>query len=250
MSALNILIVEDDVLTQELFYKTLEPAGHQIVGVSQTLPEALSIVQQQRVDLAILDVHLPNSVDGLAVANELLRYQWMPIIFVTGHDDDATLERIKATHPVGYLSKPFRPVDLTMKITLATDRFWSAQPPANLLPDYLFVPNENRLIPVSKTSIVYAEARGNFTCLFVRNRKDPYVVTDNLKNVAAHLTQSPFYRISRSHVVNLHYMAYIEGNQLFMQATDESAGVVLRGISIPAETRPNLLKRLTVLRAR
>ncbi|MBC3783864.1 LytR/AlgR family response regulator transcription factor [Spirosoma utsteinense] len=250
MKPLKILIVEDDELTVELLTVTLQQAGHSVVGVARTLAEAVRISQQQPVDLALLDVHLPGSEDGIAIARMLMQQDRIPFLFITGQTGATTLKQLKALRPVGFLSKPFSPVDLIMQIDLAIERTPSLHAPSSLLPDHLLIPDDGRLIPVRQSDIVFAEARTNFTCLFVRNRKDPFVVTDNLKNIATRLTLPSFYRVSRSYVVNLQYLAYIEGNKLFLTSFDEGTANGPRPIPIPADTRPGLLKQLTVLRAR
>lgn len=250
MKTLKILIVEDEEIAVELLTVTLQQAGHSVAGVARTLGGAVALVQQQPVDLALVDVHLPGSEDGITIARALMQQGRLPLIFITGQTDANTLTKLKSLQPAGFLSKPFSPVDLIMQIDLAIERTPSLQPPGGLLPDYLLIPDDGRLIPIRQSDIVLAEARANFTCLFVRNRKDPFVVTDNLKNVATRLTLSSFYRVSRSHVVNLQYLAYIEGSNLFLTVSDEGPGQVPRAIPIPADTRPGLLRQLTVLRAR
>lgn len=248
MKTLNILIVEDEELTVELLTVMLQQAGHSVAGVARTLAGAVTLVQQQPVDLVLLDVHLPGSENGIAIAHALMQQERIPLIFITGQTNENTLAQLRTLQPAGFLSKPFSPVDLIMQIDLAIERTSSLRSPVGLLPDYLLIPDDGRLVPVRLSDIVFAEARTNFTCLFVRNRKDPFVVTDNLKNVATRLTLSSFYRVSRSHVANLQYLAYIEGNKLFLTISDE--GPAPRAIPIPADARPGLLKQLTVLRAR
>ncbi len=251
MSTRNILLVEDDHLTAETMTATLEAAGYPIVGVARTLDEALALVRRERVDLAVIDVELQGSrSDGVSVALELLQHQEVLLIFVTGHTDSDTLRRIKSTQPAAFLSKPFQPVDLTMQVALALQSSESRSDRATaLLPDFLLLPDNGQWVNVGQAEVVFAEANRSLTSVYVFNRRNPFVVSNNLGNIVGQLTLPTFYKLSRSCVVNLHFLAGLKDNQVLLRLSDEPKSPP-KAFLIPAEKRAELLRRLPLVKAR
>ncbi len=249
MQAWNLLLVEDDPMTCEFMVAVLTQAGHAVTK-ARTLAEAVAVVRAKPVELAIIDVELPGSTgDGVAVARELLHHRPMPLIFVTGHTDADTLQRVKTTQPAAFLSKPFQPIDLTMQVELVMQATQAQRAAENLLPDCLLLLDNGQWIKVRKAEIVYAQADGNYTNLFVFNRLKPHVVTNNLKNVIPQLTLSRFYPLSRSYIVNLDYLIGLKETQLLLRIS-ENPKAAPQPIPIPAEGRAALLRRLPLVRSR
>lgn len=246
----TILLVEDDALAAEMMASTLREAGYAVADVARTLAKALTVVRQQPVDLAILDVELHGSAgDGVAVAQAILEHQTIPLIYVTGHTDAVTLRRVRSTQPAAFLSKPFHPVDLTMQVALVLQASVPRTPAENLLPGCLLVFNNGQWINIRQSEVVYAQADGNYTKLFVFNRPKPLMVTNNLKNVVPQLTLPVFYHLSRSHVVNLHYLAGLKETQLLLTLSDNPR-TDSQPVQIPAEARAALIRRLPLVQSR
>jgi two-component system, response regulator PdtaR len=105
----RILVVEDDALVAAYIRDVLEETGYVVPGVASTAAEAFALVAGMLPQLALVDIRLPGSLDGIEVARVLLERYHVPSIFLTGINDEATLERAKAARPLGFLHKPFRP---------------------------------------------------------------------------------------------------------------------------------------------
>ncbi len=58
-------------------------------------------------DLILMDIHLGQGMNGIETANYICRERSVPILFVSGLSDSATLEEAREVRPVGYLMKPF-----------------------------------------------------------------------------------------------------------------------------------------------
>jgi len=98
-----VLIVEDDYFIANDLAKGFEAAGLRIVGPVPSLAEALALVEQERIDGAVLDINL----DGekvYEVADALIA-RGVPTVFVTGYE--------RPSIPVRYLGIPLclKPVD-------------------------------------------------------------------------------------------------------------------------------------------
>ena len=61
------LIVEDEMILRLNAVEMLEDMGFSVIN-SETADEALTIMEKQRVELLISDIHMPGKLDGLALA--------------------------------------------------------------------------------------------------------------------------------------------------------------------------------------
>ena len=103
----SILIVEDDALFAEQLATSVRSLGHEVSGIAQDAHQALALVETlPKVHLALLDIGLPGERDGIALSAILRERFGIPFIFISEHSDEATLRRIKASKPRGYLCKP------------------------------------------------------------------------------------------------------------------------------------------------
>ena len=115
----KILILEDDDLVAWSLREMLNLAGYEVTGIATTVNDALFMTQDRRPDLAIVDVRLPGSRDGIEGA-ELLRQQFgIPVIFLTGGIDQMTALRAADVEGSGYLLKPVRGEQLIEAIRVA-----------------------------------------------------------------------------------------------------------------------------------
>lgn len=127
-SALRVLIVEDEPLYGRLLTAFVHSLGHVPVGPATSGEEALQLFDQEpRPQLALLDINLSGSLDGIDVAEALLARQRVPLIFNTSLADTATFNRAKQVGPSAYLVKPFDQVVLERAIALALHNFATGQ---------------------------------------------------------------------------------------------------------------------------
>jgi CheY-like chemotaxis protein len=111
-NALRILVVDDELLIADYVISVLEDAGHTVVGLAMTAEEALVLLRQTSVDVAVLDVTLKGDVDGVELARTIRRDHGLPHLFISGSGDPQTRQRADATSPLAFLQKPFRDAQL------------------------------------------------------------------------------------------------------------------------------------------
>lgn len=102
----SILIVEDEMILATNTKMSLEDAGHRVSGIAITGEDALSMIEKEKPDLAIVDITLRGEMDGIAAARTMIEEYGIPVIYVTGNADEGTLERARQTNPAGILQKP------------------------------------------------------------------------------------------------------------------------------------------------
>jgi len=103
-----ILCVDDEDDVREINSEILASFGYQVLQASDGL-EALKIFEQHKdhIALVLTDVVMPN-MGGVELAKELyLNYPSLPIIFVSGYDENHLLEIPKTVSHTRILEKPF-----------------------------------------------------------------------------------------------------------------------------------------------
>ena len=104
--SMRVVVADDHTLVRQSVIKAVggEP-GVEIVGEAADGPSTVTAVAAHAPDLVVLDIAMPGS-DGLAVA-ELLRrdHPEVKIVFLSMHDDDASLQRAVGLGAQGFVSK-------------------------------------------------------------------------------------------------------------------------------------------------
>ncbi|WP_427501240.1 two-component system response regulator [Methylomonas sp. MED-D] len=119
MQASKILIVEDEGIIAMDIRRQLEGFGYQVVATAFSGGQAITLANQHKPDLVMMDIVLKGEMDGISAAQAIVESLRIPVIFLTAYSDSATLARAKATGAYGYLVKPFRPDELHASIEVA-----------------------------------------------------------------------------------------------------------------------------------
>ena len=115
----SILVVEDEGIVARDLQETLTRLGYHIAGVASEGRQAVSLAEQRKPELVMMDVSLRGDIDGIQAARLIQEQSHIPVIFLTGHSDAATLQRAVSTGPLGYLLKPFQEIELRCAIEVA-----------------------------------------------------------------------------------------------------------------------------------
>ena len=81
--------------------------GYQVAAAASTTDEALNAVELHRPDLVLMDITLAGNVNGIVAAVAIRGNFLVPVVFLTAHADDGTMERAVAAGGFGYVLKPF-----------------------------------------------------------------------------------------------------------------------------------------------
>jgi len=120
----RILVVEDERIVARDLQRRLHRLGYTVCAIAGSGPEAIEQAAQTQPDLVLMDIVLDGPMDGIEAAAQIRARADIPIIYLTAHADDGTLQRAKATEPFGYLLKPFdtRVVQTTIEMALYKHR--------------------------------------------------------------------------------------------------------------------------------
>ncbi len=103
---LNILLVEDEIITALLLKKEIRNIGY-VINTNVTSGEkAIDSVLKNPPDLILMDIGLAGKIDGIDTMKQIKLTLDIPVIFMTGYSDTVTKNRAQIEKPLGYLDKP------------------------------------------------------------------------------------------------------------------------------------------------
>jgi two-component system KDP operon response regulator KdpE len=113
----KILVIEDDQEIRRFLKASLENHGYELIE-SETGQRGLDLVADERPDLVLLDLGLPD-VDGLSVIRRLRGWSEVPLIVISARGREA--DKVKALDGGAddYLTKPFSVGELQARIRVA-----------------------------------------------------------------------------------------------------------------------------------
>ncbi|MDR1070685.1 MAG: response regulator transcription factor [Gracilibacteraceae bacterium] len=113
----RIFLVEDDQAIAGNLALLLRSEGFTVTR-APTRGEALAALAGNKIDLALLDISLPDG-NGFAVCTEIKETQNIPVIFLTASGDEASVVTGLNMGADDYITKPFRPRELIARIRSA-----------------------------------------------------------------------------------------------------------------------------------
>jgi two-component system, LytTR family, response regulator len=206
---IKALIVDDEKEAHDVLERLLvRISGIDIVGHVFDADDTLPMVKSLKPDIIFLDIQMPGS-DGICIANTL-KINKIPVtvVFVTAFSNYA-LAALKAS-AFDYLLKPVNIDDLTDVIS----RFRSEKV-TNTLEEKLEILIENYYLKpklvfntrsgciiLDDNDIIYCQADVNYTRFFLTGKREE-LVTVNVAKVHEMLPRDRFYRLDRSHIINM-----------------------------------------------
>jgi len=106
MPQLNVMIVEDELITAKAIAVLLKKLNYKPISIVSSGEEALSKIKNLDLDLILMDIILAGNMDGIETAKIINTNYNIPIIFITAYGDKKTLNRAKLSEPYGYIVKP------------------------------------------------------------------------------------------------------------------------------------------------
>ena len=111
---MNVLVVEDDTITQMYLEHMLLNDGHKIVGFAASGELAIEKAEKDKPDIILMDIELEGDMNGIDAADHIRKQTDIPVVFITGNSDRVKSdERMQSIKPLAVLIKPVMNGDLT-----------------------------------------------------------------------------------------------------------------------------------------
>ena len=127
----KILIIEDEEAIAELEKDYLELSGFEVI-ICNRGDLGLNMALKEDFDLIILDLMLPE-VDGFDICRQVRQEKNIPIIMVSAKKDDIDKIRGLGLGADDYISKPFMPQELLLRIYAVLRRTYKEDSPLLVL---------------------------------------------------------------------------------------------------------------------
>lgn len=122
----RILIVDDEPALQHLVGEILTQAGYE-TDAALSCTQALERVRTAAPDAVLLDVMLPDG-DGFSLLGQLRRERDLPVLFLSAREEDDARLRGLGLGADDYITKPFLPQELLLRLRAVLRRVYREEP--------------------------------------------------------------------------------------------------------------------------
>ena len=117
----KIMVVDDEMHIRELVRFYLDKAGFDTIEAANA-EEALDIVENQYIDLAVVDIMMPG-MDGFELVEQMRQYREFPVIMLTAKSQSKDKLRVFSLGIDDYVTKPFDPDELMARVKTILKRY-------------------------------------------------------------------------------------------------------------------------------
>ncbi len=217
---IKAIIVDDDKRQQEILEKKILAHCPQIAlaGMASNVPDGVKLIKEQKPQLVFLDVEMP-PLTGFDLLKTFSPVEF-EVIFVTAFTDFA-YKAFKVA-AVDYLHKPFLDQELVIAVAKAEEKIVQKAPNAihHLLNNInnntvdnvkIGLPTLSGITYVRVKDIMHIEGANEY-CRFHFMDKPAEMISKKMGEIEEVLKEYNFYRIHKSHIVNLSYVKqYLRG---------------------------------------
>lgn len=211
----NVLIVEDEFLTIHRLKLVLNNMGFNVIGDAMSAKEAIAILEQQKVDLALLDINIKGNQNGIWLGQYIADNYQIPFIYLTAYSQNEIMGQAIKTKPYAYLTKPFNEAEVFASITLAVDNFNETKHNNETNKnEHLIIKHNQQLVKLAFTEIDFFETYDNYLKISVGTNS--YLYRKTLKEIIAQLPSNHFVQTHRGYVVNMLNVTRMNNNVLIV----------------------------------
>lgn len=221
---IRCIAVDDEAYAAEILATYIKRIPFlELTGVTTNAFEALSLVQEGKVDLVFLDIQMPEltGIQFLKICGSKCK-----VILTTAYPEYA-LDGFEHD-VVDYLLKPISFERFYKAVQKVEQLLVPPAPPAETdnagnspsqlnNQDYMFIKGEskNKFIKVAYQDILYIEGLKNYISVFTD--KGRIVTYLTLREIEQYLPKNRFYRVHKSYIIPIDKIAMIDGNTIFIK---------------------------------
>ena len=198
----HILVLDDDQDLRETLAEQLSLHEEFEILTAETAGEAIAKVREQRVDLAIMDVGLPD-MDGREAVKLMRKHGFRsPIIMLTGQDSDSDTVLGLEAGANDYVAKPFKFAVLLARVRAQLRQYAASEDAVFQIGPYSFKPGSKLLVGENGSKLKLTE-KETAILRFLYRASQQVVSRDTLlaevwgynANVTTHTLETHIYRL-------------------------------------------------------
>jgi DNA-binding LytR/AlgR family response regulator len=234
--SLSCIIVEDLQVAANYLIKCCEKSKLvEVKGHFMNVPDALSFVNENTVDIIFLDVEMPGP-NGFELLDQIA---FLPKIILTTSKKEYAYDAFEYK-VTDFLKKPFsyeRFLEAMQKVLATPAIAADAAADTESSSDHIYIKSEGKLVRLSNDSILFMESMGDYV-KFVTTDNKKYITHNTIKNLEDKVNKQYFLKVHRSYIVNLHKIDDLRENCLFIKGAEIPVSKAFKSIVI---SRLNIL---------
>jgi len=210
---INCIAIDDEPLALKQMSSYIEKTPFlNLVKLCESAIEAISVVQNNTIDLMFVDINMPD-LSGMDFVKSLDKGP--KIIFTTAYSEYA-IDGFKVD-AIDYLLKPIGYAEFLRAAQKAHEliKLKSVGEPSelNINDDFLFIKSDYKLLRVNLKDILYIEGMREYVRIHLVNQK-PLMTLLSMKALEEQLPGNRFMRVHRSFIVSLKMVTTIERQRI------------------------------------
>lgn len=204
------LIAEDNLLERDMLAVLLGKIDQaEVVAVCDSGLSAMQYLMTNEVDIIFSDIDMPE----LSGINLLKSLEYQPVfVFISAHSNYAV--QGFDLDVADFILKPISLQRLLKAFGKAKEKVEKQKLPVPLPvlqaeDPFIFVRTSDGLQKIRTADITYAESKGNFSVIFLRDGSQ-YMVLVALKNLASQLPEAQFVRIHKYYLINWNLVTLVQ----------------------------------------
>ena len=223
--SLSCIIVEDLQVAANYLIKCCEKSKlADVKGHFTNVPDALSFVNENTVDLIFLDVEMPGP-NGFELIDQI---PFLPKIILTTSKKEYAYDAFEYK-VTDFLKKPFT-YERFLEAMQKAQASLIAEGVDTEASDHIYIKSEGKLIRLSNDSILYIESMGDYVKFVTADKK--YITHNTIKNLEDKVNKQYFLKVHRSYIVNLHKIDDLRENCLFIKGMEIPVSKAFKSIVI------------------
>ncbi|MEL6867315.1 MAG: LytTR family DNA-binding domain-containing protein [Bacteroidota bacterium] len=241
---MKCIIVDDEPLAREGVELNIEEVSFlELVGQFGNAISANDFLANNEVDLMFLDVQMP----GLTGIEFIRSLNNPPLIILTTAYSEYALEGFEL-EVVDYLVKPIRLSRFIKAVNRAKEIYDLHQQSSkskmtveSISNDYIYIKSERRYIRVFFKDIKYIKGLKDYVMIYTN--KDKVMTAMNIKTINSQLPDAIFVRISKSYIINIHFIDSVDQDFIQLSGEEIPLGKTYRENFLNNYIKSNLIKR-------
>ncbi|WP_298496141.1 response regulator [uncultured Algibacter sp.] len=201
----NILIVEDEMLIAYSIQKMVQKHFN-VSQVVKNYDQAIQVLENHVIDLALIDITLNNSKSGIDIAQQINKKYNIPFIYLTASTDEATLTKVIQTSPTAYISKPVQETNVITAIKLAL---------VNTTVNNIVLTIGKKEYHINMDQFLFAESEGVYITMHF-TKLNSLLLRTTFAKLQTQVPESNFKRINKSEAINPKYITKSDSKMVFL----------------------------------
>ncbi len=204
MPQINTILVDDELEALDSLEILLSEYSEIYIVEKISDPiDVFPVMMNNKVDLIFMDLKMP-VLSGIDLLTKIRKYNANVSVVIVTAFDNYSMEAIKL-NVFNYLLKPISREELKKTIADLIGCFSSKK---ELLPQKIIVKSKSDTVVVSPSDIVYCEAEGSYTFIYLKNGSK-VISTSSIGVFKEKLCSKLFVKLNRSVIVNFDFITSV-----------------------------------------